>query len=86
MRARYPENLPPPQSKIAPPLAERPKTPVSKADTPDKAAQAAPKKPDVAASALPPKAPSGTPLKPDMTPTGSIGPRLPKAISAKRQD
>jgi hypothetical protein len=84
MRARYPENLPPPQSKAVPPLAEKPKVPVSKVETPDKAAQAAPPKPDVAASALPPKPPSGTPLKPDMAPTGSIGPRLPKAIQAQR--
>jgi hypothetical protein len=74
MRKRYPENLPPPQSKA----------PISKADVPEKAAEAAPKKPDVAASALPPKPPSGTPLKPDMTPTGSIMPRLPKAIEARR--
>ena len=74
MRKRYPENLPPPQSKA----------PISKVDVPEKAAEAAPKKPDVAASALPPKPPSGTPLKPDMTPTGSIMPRLPKAIEARR--
>jgi tetratricopeptide (TPR) repeat protein len=83
MRARYPENLPP-QSKLAPSPGEKPKAAVSKADAPDKAAQAAPKKPDVAASALPAKAPNGTPLKPDMTPTGSIVPRLPKAIQAQR--
>jgi tetratricopeptide (TPR) repeat protein len=85
MRNRYPENLPPPQSKLAPPLAEKPKASISKADAPEKAAQAAPKKPDVAASALPPKPPSGTPLKPDMTSTGSIKPRLPKAIEAQAQ-
>ena len=85
MRARYPENLPPPQLKTLPP-DEKPKVPVSKVDAPDKAAQAAPKKPDAAASALPPKAPSGTPLKPDMAPTGSIGPRLPKAIQVQRKD
>jgi tetratricopeptide (TPR) repeat protein len=85
MRNRYPENLPPPQSKLAPPLAEKPKASISKADVPEKAAQAAPKKPDVAASALPPKPPSGTPLKPDMTSTGSIKPRLPKAIEAQAQ-
>jgi tetratricopeptide (TPR) repeat protein len=85
MRKRYPENLPPPQPKAVPPLAEKPKAPISKADVPEKAANAASKRPDVAASALPPKPPSGTPLKPDTTPTGSIGPRrLPKAISAQR--
>jgi tetratricopeptide (TPR) repeat protein len=84
MRKRYPENLPPPQPKDAPPLAEKPKAPISKIDAPEKAAQAAPKKPDVAASALPPKPPAGTPLKPDMTSTGSIKPRLPKAIEAQR--
>ncbi|HEY4141646.1 MAG TPA: tetratricopeptide repeat protein, partial [Pseudolabrys sp.] len=85
MRKRYPENLPPARPNAAPPPAEKAKTPVSKADVPEKAADAAPKKPDVAASALPPKPPSGTPLKPDPTPTGSIGPRrLPKAVAAPR--
>jgi tetratricopeptide (TPR) repeat protein len=86
MRKRYPENLPPPQSKLAPPPADKPKAPISKVDVPEKAAEAAPKKPDVSASALPAKPPSGTPLKPDMTPTGSIGPRrLPKAIQAQQR-
>ena len=74
MRKRYPENLPPPQSKA----------PISKADVPEKAAQAGSKKSDVAASALPAKPPSGTPLKPDTTPTGSIRPRLPKVGEALR--
>jgi tetratricopeptide (TPR) repeat protein len=81
MRARYPEAAAP---LPAAPTSESPKGPTSKVETPEKVAANPPKKPEAVASPLPPKVPNGVPLKPDTAPTGSIGPRLPKASAAGR--
>lgn len=79
MRARYPETNTPPPAALPPD-----KSPISKVETPEKVAATPPKKPEGSTSALPPKVPAGVPLKPDMAPTGSIGPRLPKAGAVAR--
>ncbi len=83
MRARYPEAAALPPAASAPP-PEKPKGPTAKLETPEKTAANVPKKPDAATSPLPPKVPAGVPLKPDTAPTGSIGPRLPKAGAVAR--
>lgn len=79
MRARYPETHAPAPAALPPD-----KSPISKVEAPEKVAATPPKKPEGSTSALPPKVPAGVPLKPDMAPTGSIGPRLPKASAVAR--
>jgi tetratricopeptide (TPR) repeat protein len=82
MRARYPDSASAVTAATAKggeaPVPATPAAVPAAKPLPPKTAANAPAKPDSAASPLPPKVPAGVPLKPDQSPTGSIGPRLPK--------